>query len=240
MLSTHSPADNTAFEPADLAELDGEAECARPSGPLRKCVASGEVLDKAQLQRFVLSPDGVVTPDLFGKLPGRGIWVQPTRALIERAAKKGGFAKSAKQKVTVPTDLCERLAQHYLDQCGRLLGLARRSGNLVLGADPIKAALQKNDLSALIVAEDTSRATADDYHRMASSGKGPKITCIEAFSQRFLAENLGRATVAALGLAKLGPLAQTSTDINLGAGWDGLATCIQRYQSLREGPGGDH
>jgi hypothetical protein len=35
--------------------------------------------------RFVVSPDGVLIPDLAGKLPGRGIWLSASRDVIEGA-----------------------------------------------------------------------------------------------------------------------------------------------------------
>jgi len=39
----------------------------------RRCIVSGEVLPEAKLIRFVVSPDGEITPDIAAKLPGRGI-----------------------------------------------------------------------------------------------------------------------------------------------------------------------
>ena len=41
---------------------------------MRKCIATGEVRPKDELIRFVIAPDGTVTPDIAGKLPGRGLW----------------------------------------------------------------------------------------------------------------------------------------------------------------------
>lgn len=56
---------------------------------LRKCLATGESLDKTSLLRFVVGPDQALVPDVLGKLPGRGLWVTPTRAAVKVAIKKG-------------------------------------------------------------------------------------------------------------------------------------------------------
>ena len=52
----------------------------RPDEPERRCIATGAVQPRAGLIRFVVSPDGMIVPDLGGKLPGRGIWVAADRA----------------------------------------------------------------------------------------------------------------------------------------------------------------
>ena len=51
----------------------------------RRDIVSGEVLPENRLLRFVAGPDGAVVPDVAAKLPGRGLWVEPTRAAIARA-----------------------------------------------------------------------------------------------------------------------------------------------------------
>ncbi|MBM3540745.1 MAG: DUF448 domain-containing protein, partial [Alphaproteobacteria bacterium] len=48
--------------------------------PLRRCIVGGESLPKERLMRFVVGPGGVVCPDVAGALPGRGLWVEATRA----------------------------------------------------------------------------------------------------------------------------------------------------------------
>jgi predicted RNA-binding protein YlxR (DUF448 family) len=73
--------------------------------PERRCIVTGDVQPKAGLVRFVVSPEGMVVPDLAGKLPGRGIWVTADRTAIETAAKKGLFSRAARMPVTVPEGL---------------------------------------------------------------------------------------------------------------------------------------
>ena len=59
--------------------------------PERKCIVSGESQPKGGLIRFVVSPDGMVVPDVLGRLPGRGIYVAANPAAIDKAAAKGLF-----------------------------------------------------------------------------------------------------------------------------------------------------
>ena len=66
-------------------------------------------MDEDRLVRFVAGPDGVVVPDLARRLPGRGMWVAATREAVDLAAKKGGFSRSAKAKLSAPADLSNQV-----------------------------------------------------------------------------------------------------------------------------------
>ena len=57
--------------------------------PERRCIVTRETGPKAGLIRFVIGPDGEVTPDLAGKLPGRGLWVAADRATLEQGGGEG-------------------------------------------------------------------------------------------------------------------------------------------------------
>ncbi len=128
----------------------------RGGDPERKCIATGEVQPKPGLIRFVIGPDGQLAPDLAEKLPGRGIWVAADRAAVEKAARKGLFARAARQQVTVPEDLPglldERLSRRVVD----LISLARKSGEAVAGYEKVKDWLDQGRASVLIQASDGS------------------------------------------------------------------------------------
>lgn len=125
-------------------------------GPERRCIVSGESGSPETLVRFVLSPDGVVTPDLAEKLPGRGIWVSATREALETACAKRLFSRAARAQATVPeglTDLVERLlAQRAVEA----VAMARKAGLAVTGFEKVKARLKKGPVGALIGASDGS------------------------------------------------------------------------------------
>src|SRR5690625_1837902 len=85
--------------------------------PIRRCLASGERLPQDRLLRFVVGPENELVPDLAARLPGRGLWIRPERALLERAIARGLFARAARGPVKVPPDLVERLGAALRRRC---------------------------------------------------------------------------------------------------------------------------
>lgn len=126
------------------------------TGPERKCIASGAVLPKARMIRFVVGPDGQAVPDVLGKLPGRGIWVASERAALETAVKKKLFSRSAKQPVTVPEGLVAEVERQIARRVVDLISLARKGGHAVAGYEKVKDWLQKEEARVLIQASDGS------------------------------------------------------------------------------------
>jgi len=129
---------------------------ARPDPRARKSVATGEVLPEERLVRFVAGPEGVVVPDVARKLPGRGMWVEADRALVEQAARKGAFARSAKAPLKAPADLADQVEALLRRRLLQALGLARRSGELISGFDRVSEALSKRPVAWLIEAAEGS------------------------------------------------------------------------------------
>lgn len=86
-----------------------KADPAAPKARLRRCIVTGTPAAPEGMIRFVVSPQGEITPDLEGKLPGRGLWLTATRAMAEAALKRRAFAKAAKRQVDVAPDFAERL-----------------------------------------------------------------------------------------------------------------------------------
>lgn len=128
----------------------------RSDGPERKCIATGEVQPQNGLVRFVVGPDGQIVPDVLGKLPGRGIWVSADKAAIEKATKKGLFARAAKQPVTVPEGLAEEVETQLVRRLVELISLARKSGKAVAGYEKTKDWLAKGEAKVLIQSSDGS------------------------------------------------------------------------------------
>ena len=75
---------------------------AHKSEPARRCIATGDSMPTHGLIRFVVSPDGMIVPDLGERLPGRGIWVSADRSAIMQAVERKLFARAAKAQVNVP------------------------------------------------------------------------------------------------------------------------------------------
>ena len=138
----------------------------------RRDLVSGEVMDEARLIRFVADPQGVVTPDVARKLPGRGLWVAADRGSVETAARKGGFSRSAKAPMKAPADLADQVERLLSQRLLNGLGLARKAGDLIVGFEKVAAALESGKAAWLVEASDG----AEDGRRkiLASARKSPK------------------------------------------------------------------
>lgn len=160
-------------------------------GPERRCLATGEVLAKERLLRFVVGPDGEIVPDPAARLPGRGLWLKPERAIIRRAQTRGLFARAAKAKVKVPDDLLERLVAMERRRLLDLLGLARRAGALVTGFEKVKAAIAGGTVAVLLEA---AEAGEDGRGKLAAlaAHRAPDALLCDGFTIAELSQALGR------------------------------------------------
>ena len=62
--------------------------------PMRQCVGCREMKPKNELIRVVRSPEGTVSLDLKGKLPGRGAYVCPDPECLKRARKSRALERA--------------------------------------------------------------------------------------------------------------------------------------------------
>ncbi|MFW6285354.1 MAG: RNase P modulator RnpM [Bacillota bacterium] len=56
--------------------------------PLRKCVATGEMLNKHELLRIVKNKEGAIFVDPSGKAHGRGAYVKKEKTAVKTLRKK--------------------------------------------------------------------------------------------------------------------------------------------------------
>jgi len=130
----------------------------------RHSIVTRQLHEREELIRFCLSPDGVVVPDLKGTLPGRGAWVELSKAKVEQAVKRKIFAHALKCQVQVPTDLSEQVEQLLLQKLLGSLKLARRGGGIVTGAQQVESAVRAGKAAAVLhaiqAAEDGKRKIA--------------------------------------------------------------------------------
>ena len=162
----------------------------------RRDIVTGEIMPEHCLVRFVAAPDGTVVPDVAAKLPGRGIWVEATSKAIGIAVEKKLFARAAKANVSATRDLAERTEKALVSRMLGDLGLARRSGALVLGFDNVLRALDgpKQPPSLLIEAMD---GAADGKRKLynAAHARDLKPVVVECLSSAELGLALGRENV---------------------------------------------
>ena len=62
--------------------------------PLRQCVGCREHKPKKELIRVVRSPEGEVSLDFKGKLPGRGAYVCPLEGCLAKARKSRALERA--------------------------------------------------------------------------------------------------------------------------------------------------
>jgi uncharacterized protein len=147
-------------------------------GPERKCIVTGESQPKGGLIRFVVGPEGQVVPDLLGRLPGRGFYVSATRPALEKAVKKGLFARAARMAVKVPDGLVNEIEDQLARRVIDLISLARKAGSAVMGFEKVKDWLEKGQAVVLIQASDGSERGKTKLH--APPGDESFIGCLTA------------------------------------------------------------
>ncbi len=138
----------------------------------RNCIVTGKVLEKSALLRFVIGPEALVIPDFKNKLPGRGIYVSNSSALLHKAVSANLFAKTLKQKVK-PMENLEQISQDLLRQSAlHSISLAKKAGVLVTGMDKVSEALKKGKVAFLLEAKD---AAEDGHQKILHLAKDIKI-----------------------------------------------------------------
>jgi predicted RNA-binding protein YlxR (DUF448 family) len=165
------------------------------NGRERRDIVSGEVMSDARLIRFAAAPDGTVVPDVAAKLPGRGLWVAASKAAIATAVEKKLFGRAAKANVAAAPDLPARTEAALVARMVGDLGLARRSGALVLGFDNVLRALEgPKPPKVLIEAFDGS---ADGKRKLYAAAHRLELECvvIETLTSAELGLALGRENV---------------------------------------------
>lgn len=136
-------------------------------GPLRTCIATGEVGTPERMIRFVVGPERDVVPDLARRLPGRGLWVRAERAAVERAVAKNLFARAARAAVRPAADLPERVERLLLERALADLGRARRAGRAVAGFVKVEQMIGRQRAGLLVVADE---ADGDGLAKLRASG----------------------------------------------------------------------
>lgn len=176
--------------------------------PERRCLVTGESGPAEGLVRFVIAPSGQVTPDLAGRLPGRGYWLSATRAAVDDAVKRKLFTKAAGRAGKIGESLPAaaivadaRLGQQVADlltkSCLDLLGLARRVGLVDLGFEKVRETLAANPDAVLITASDGSE---DGRGKLVRPGR----RVVALFTRDELSLALGRENVVHAALQPVG------------------------------------
>jgi hypothetical protein len=173
----------------------------------RRCIATGAVRSDAELIRFVLSPDGEVVPDVAAKLPGRGMWVGADAKALATAIAKNAFAKSAKAVARIPAGLAGMVVRQLVVRMQGDLGMARKSGGIVLGFDSVMRAFNTKTPPYLLM--EASDGAEDGRRKLTGAARAMdlEIVMISPLSAEEMSLALGRQNVIHAAL-KPGPLAE--------------------------------
>ena len=206
-----------------------------------------QTADDGTLLRLVRAPGGRVVADIHEKLPGRGAWVHLDRTAVETALARGTLARalaaSWRQPVerealdpelpeTIGTGLRERVLAH--------LGLMRRAGALVLGADATQAAIRAGRVTMLVLARDAGETTRA---RILAHARARDVPLVDLFDRSELALALGRDNVVQAALTTPLP-ARFARDVRRARLWSGAgeagSVCVPagRQAQKREPQGG--
>ncbi|MCJ2036595.1 RNA-binding protein [Methylobacterium sp. J-068] len=228
-----------AAEPDPSTLLDSGLGRGRANA-LRTCLVTRVSQAPGGMIRFVLGPDGAVVPDLRARLPGRGAWLTPTRAVLNEAVKRRAFQRAFKTKeAAAPADLADRVAEGLRADLRQSLSLANKAGCVVAGFAKVESAIgDKAGVAAVIQASDGS---ADGRRKIVAAlhrRHGSAISCIpviDDLSNTELDMALGRDHVihAALvaGVGASGCLARWRRLRS----FEGLATTAEEAGPVRDG-----
>lgn len=165
----------------------------------RRCLMSGTVRPTDEMVRFVVGPDGMVVPDVDGRLPGRGIWITAERALIEKAAAKNRFRAAGG---TAPDGLADATAALLRRKLLSLIGLGRRTGDLLAGFDVIDRAVARGeDVAILIEAAD---GAPDGRRKMMAriGARDGSVPVFDGFDRDTLSQAVGRENATHLAVKR--------------------------------------
>jgi len=164
----------------------------------RTCIVTRQAGEPEGLLRFVAGPDMVVVPDIRRNLPGRGCWVTAERRFVDEAVRRKLFARGLKQEVTVPADLGDMVDRLLVRAALGSLGLARKAGQVALGAAKVESTVRSGRALAVLHAYEA----ADDGIRKITQARravvfaeGPDIPAYKLFPEAELGLALGGTNV---------------------------------------------
>lgn len=164
----------------------------------RLCALSCAERPAGELIRFVVAPDGTLTPDLARRLPGRGVWVTADRASLEAAAKTKAFGRSLKQSVIVAPDLPAQVERLLEKRLGEALAIANKAGVVVAGFDKVDETLSAGKAALLVHGSDAAldgRGKLDRKFSAVQADKGRVAPIFDDLTIAQLSLAMGRSNV---------------------------------------------
>ena len=149
--------------------------------------------------RFVMSPDKQIIPDLYKKLPGKGLYVSNSYKILEQAIQKKMFTKALKKNVKVSDDLLQIVENVLHKNALNAISLAKKGGAVLIGLEKVTEALKSNQVDFILEACD---AGADGQKRLSSYTQ--QLPVYRLFSVEELDKALDKVNTVYLAFLKNG------------------------------------
>ena len=220
---------SAAPSPSREERYKGEAREGEKEGESKRCCLTRQLVVRSGMIRFVLSPEGVVVPDLAERLPGRGAWVTASalklrdgegektddkalmRALRYALKDNGLKGEKAELEIRQPDALIAHTYRALRKRILAQLGLARRSGLIVSGEGQVRMVLQEEPerVQIFMQASDGAAGGVEKLARLARN-VAPQALYVRTFSAQEQGLALGRDS--AVHLCVLSPQGHKSQD----------------------------
>ena len=161
-----------------MKERDKDSEI----GSERMCSVTRDTLPVDQLLRFAVSPDGVLTPDLKRKLPGRGIHVRVSAAVLKEAIRRKVFERGLKTPVSVPVTLIEDVARLMRRDLVQSLAIANKAGQVLTGFGKVETCLASAGALAILAASDGAEDGQRKLRQAAFRGYGERLNALSVIN----------------------------------------------------------
>jgi predicted RNA-binding protein YlxR (DUF448 family) len=136
--------------------------------PERTCIATRVVRPPDEMIRFVLDPEGRVTPDIRKRLPGRGVWVTATARAVAEAMRRKAFPRAFKAPAVVADTLVADIEALLTRDAVQAFAIANKAGQVLTGFDKVATALSGGRAIALIHA---AEAAADGRRKLEQAAR---------------------------------------------------------------------
>ena len=173
--------------------------------PERTCVGCRLPKVQANLIRYVLSPDRQLLVDYRQKLPGRGVYTCCEKDCVTKAVQRNQLQRGLKadQLKICPEHLVSDIKMALLQRIESLLGMARKSGQVVSGSQAILTGLKRQDSFAFVLLSDDISTGVGD--KILGAAKSQHVEVYQILNKGRIGEILGKGerSVAALQSGKL-------------------------------------
>ena len=168
----------------------------------RRCISTGSIMNTKSMVRFVVGPDGGAVPDVFCKLPGKGMWVSSKKSSLDRALSKNLFSVVSKKTLLINNNLSKQIEDSILKKLLNLISLARKANQAIAGFEKVKGLLETDRAVLLIQASDGS--PREKSRLRPPTGAGTLINCLkmQELGLAFGRESVIHAAITRGGLHK--------------------------------------